>query len=54
MSKSFILAGLLASIVLYDPPRVLGLLGPHAYVLGWKLQQALTPAWMARALRASR
>jgi hypothetical protein len=34
---------LLASATIYDPPRVLGLLGPEAQMIGWKLKAALDP-----------
>jgi len=32
---------IISGAVLYDPPRALGLLGPRAQTLGWKLQSAL-------------
>jgi hypothetical protein len=41
MSKLMIIFVLLMSGALYDPPRILNLLGPEAAAIGWKIKTAL-------------
>ena len=41
MSKLMIVFVLFISGSLYDPPRVIGQLGPEAAALGWKIASAL-------------
>ena len=41
MSKAMLALVLLASAVVYDPPRVLGLLGPQAEMFAYRVRSAL-------------
>ena len=41
MSKVMLAFLLFACVVIYDPPQVLGLLGPDARSFGWRLKSAL-------------
>jgi hypothetical protein len=41
MTKLMLAIGLLAALVLIDPPRVLGHFGPGAHRVGWKIKNAL-------------
>jgi len=41
MSKVMLLIGLLAAVVLTDPPRVLGAFGADGHKLGWKIKKTI-------------
>ena len=43
MSRVLLAVLLIASVVVADPPRVLGLLGPQAQAFGRKLKSVLDP-----------
>jgi hypothetical protein len=55
MAKFLIGACLLVGlIILYDPPTVLGYLGPEANLLGWKIKSALDVERFLPGLKGSR
>ncbi len=41
MSKGFLAFGILASAIIYDPQRMIGLLGPQAQLLGWHISSTI-------------
>lgn len=41
MSKGFLAFAVLASAIIYDPPRLLGLLGPQAQLLGYHIASTI-------------
>ena len=42
MTKLMLATGVVASLILADPMRLMGHLGPEAYRLGWKIKTTLS------------
>ena len=42
MTKLMLAVGVIASLILYDPMRMLSYLGPEAQRLGWKIKTTLS------------